>query len=116
MEGRDGVEQARRAAASSDLLQDARQSVDPQALIVERHADEVGRQVARHAERQTVRGVFDKDRVAGPHEQCQQMVERSRVAGGDDYFVGAEGVAFRLRDAPGQGLAQHPAGLRWPRS
>jgi len=76
-------------------------------MVVERDPDQVERLIARHAQRQAVRRVFDKHDIAGTHQQNEQLTKRGRVAGSDDDLIQAERLALHAGDALGQSLPQH---------
>jgi hypothetical protein len=76
VKGRDGVQKTGAFAGGAQLLERRVQRAKPEALVVERYADDLDRVVAHDAERQVVSRRLDEHHVARRGEDREHLAER----------------------------------------
>ena len=106
VEGRDGVEHARRAAGPSQRRQLLGQRVHVDALRIGGGGTQFDRVVAQDVQREVVAGRLGQHHVAGAQQQRAALVECVRDASRDQQFIGRGRAGIDLAEMRGQPVEQ----------
>ena len=112
LDGRDRVDVFRLHAARLQPVEDRRQRIDADAVLVERHADDVDAAALQLGQRTAVGIFLDQDGVARREEKAADDIDALARARGDQDVIARAGDGAMAAELAGDEIAQALVALR----